>query len=193
MTERKRVRVDGYPEPPSRPAPAPTPPAETYSEALEDETCNCPRLEPEEWDGVESDWSDIAFVKTTASALLGVVSGLGGLRNELRGKADKLHVTVPDEPMFLLGSGQFRRPALLEVEDAAPGARGIECPGGIAFTRLVPAPPGKIRPVVRAVEAEAQERYGRSPDQTWLWYLTCRVCSERRNFETLVVAHYREA
>jgi hypothetical protein len=37
----------------------------------------------------------------------------------------------------------------------------------------------------------AKERYGRGPDGTWLWFLTCARCSVPRDFETLIVAHYK--
>jgi hypothetical protein len=181
MPERRRVRVDGYPT--AAPA-APHEPAEP-------ETCDCPHLENDEWDGVESDWSDIAFVKTKASALLGVVTGLGKLRQKLVAKAATAHVAVAPDAMFLLGAGQFRRPAMLEVEDPSRGTKGVEHPGGVVYTRLMPAPPGKVRVAVSSTEDEARKRYGRDPDATWLWYLTCRVCSEERNFETLIIAHYR--
>jgi hypothetical protein len=183
MPERRRIRVDGYPTIPPSGGVAETEP--------EPEVCDCPQLDHDEWDGVESDWSDIAFVKTTASALLGVVTGLGKLRAQLEARAVKAHVNVPEEPMFLLGAGQFRRPAMLEVEGSAQH-KGIEHPGGVAYTRLLPAPPGKVRIAVTTTEEEARERYGRPPDDIWLWYLTCRVCSEARNFETLIVAHYRQ-
>jgi hypothetical protein len=191
MPERRRIRVDGYPVPGRVPEAEPAEPADP-TPAIE-ETCNCPHLDADDWDGVESDWSDIAFVKATASALLGIVNGLGNLRQQLEAKAAKAHVAIAEEPMFLLGGGQFRRPAMLEVEGAGPATKGVERPGGVVFTRLLPAPPGKVRPCVRAVEEEARERYGRAPDHTWLWYLTCRVCSEARNFETLVVAHYKHS
>lgn len=181
MPERRRIRVDGYP----------TVPATSASIESEPELCDCPHLDHGEWDGVESDWGDIAFVKTTASALLGVVSGLGKLRQQLTAKAAKAHASVAEDAMFLLGPGQFRRPAMLEVDAPDSDAKGIERPGGTVYTRLLPAPPGKIRVVVSTTEDEARERYGRDPDEIWLWYLTCRVCSEARNFETLVVAHYR--
>jgi hypothetical protein len=77
------------------------------------------------------------------------------------------------------------------VDGAEPGTRGVERPGGVVYTRLLPAPPGKVRIAVNTTEDEAKQRYGRGPDDTWLWYLTCRVCSEKRNFETLIVAHYK--
>lgn len=155
--------------------------------------CDCPRLDPEDWDAVENDWSDITFVKTSTSAVLGVPVGFDSSREELRKKAAKAGATVPEDAMLLIGSGKFRRPILLEVEGAAEGAKDIERPGGIAFTRLVPAPWGELPKVVERTRKEAQEKYGRDPDALWVWYLTCRQCSRERNFETLIVAHYREA
>ncbi len=186
MPERRRIRVDGYPTVPSSTQ------SDEAAATSEPEVCDCPHLDHDEWDGVESDWSDIAFVKATASALLGVVTGLGKLRDQLTAKAAKAHTSIADDAMFLLGAGQFRRPAMLEVEAPPEGAKGVEHPGGIVFTRLLPAPPGKVRVAVSTTEDEAKERYGRPPDDLWLWYLTCRVCSEARNFETLIVAHYRQ-
>ena len=40
-------------------------------------------------------------------------------------------------------------------------------------------------------ETQATARYGRRPDKTWVWYLTCQICTTERNFETLFVAHYK--
>ncbi len=188
MTERKRKRVpvgdDGAPV-----LQADDAPDEGGGEPEED--CDCPRLDPQDWDRVESDWSDIAFLKGTSSAVLGVPTGFAGTRDELIRRAEDLGATVPEDAMALLGSGQFRRPVWLEVEDA-PEHKDIVRPGGIAFTRLTEAPLGVIQKVVRQAESEAKARYDRAPDDTWVWYLTCRACSRARNFEILVVAHYRD-
>jgi hypothetical protein len=156
-----------------------------------DEDCDCPRLDPDDWDRVESDWSDIAFIKGTSTAVLGVPTGFASTRSELIRRAENLGATVPEDAMALIGAGQFRRPVWLEVEDA-PEDKEIVRPGGVAFTRLVQAPLGVIKRVVGEAESDARERYGRHPDAVWLWYLTCRACSRARNFETLVVAHYRD-
>lgn len=189
MTERKRRRVpvgtDGRPMPESVPVSA------ADAEDDEDESCDCPVLEPGDWDSVESDWSDITFLTGTSKAMLGVPTGLRETRDELRERADALPATVPEDAMVLLGEGRFRRPVMLEVEDAPEGS-GVTRPGGIAFTRLVEAPLGAIKKAVSAATADAKARYGRSPDDVWVWYLTCRKCSARRNYETLVVAHYRD-
>ena len=64
-------------------------------------------------------------------------------------------------------------------------------PGGVAWTRLLPAPWGRMRALMGETKRLARERYGRAPDSVWVWYLTCRVCSAEREFETLFVAHYR--
>jgi hypothetical protein len=93
--------------------------------------------------------------------------------------------------MLLIGEGRLRRQMLLEIEDAPDKAKGLERPGGLAFTRLVEAPWGKMREVVDEVRDAARERYGRDPDNMWQWWLTCRQCNAERNFETLVIAHYR--
>ena len=187
MAEGKRKRVpvgdDG------RPIVEAEAPREDEEDLEED--CDCPRLDPDDWDRVESDWSDIAFLKGTSSAVLGVPTGIEKTRDELLRKAETLGATVPEDAMALIGAGQFRRPVWLEVEDA-PEHKDIVRPGGVAFTRLVEAPLGVIKRVVGEVEADAREKYGRAPDGVWLWYLTCRVCSRARNFETLVVAHYRD-
>ncbi len=190
MTERKRRRVpvgdDGRPLLEAAPEPADGP-----ADDDEDFTCDCPELDPEDWDGVESDWSDIAFLTGTSKAMLGVPTGLRETRAELRVRAAAVGATVPEGAMVLLGEGRFRRPVMLEVEDAPEGA-ALARPGGVAFTRLVGAPLGTIKKAVAGAEADAKVRYGRGPDSTWVWYLTCRKCSARRNYETLVVAHYRD-
>jgi hypothetical protein len=156
------------------------------------ETCDCPRLERDEWHEVESDWSDITFVQTSTTAVLGVPVGYESTRSDLQKKAAKLGVSVPDDAMLLMGEGRFRRPVMLEVEGAETGARGVVTPGGIAYSRLVPAPWGQIQRLVDETVDLAKERYGGPPDDLWLWYLTCRVCSKEREFETLIIAHYAQ-
>lgn len=186
MAERRRILIDEKGMPVRKQDVAPEPDDEPQREP-----CACPVLEAEEWDRVESDWSDIAFVKGSSNAVLGVPVGFESARDDLRAKARKLGATVPDDAMLLLGSGKFRRPILLEVEDVPPGAKGVERPGGYVFTRLASAPLGELTKVVDATRADALGRYGREPDDVWVWYLTCRHCSWARGFETLVVAHYR--
>jgi hypothetical protein len=192
MATRRRVRVDTG-EPVARPdfsgsakprAAAPEPPPDP-------EACDCPRLERDDWHEVESDWSDAAFLGTSLTAVAGVPLGYVDARHALEQKAEALGLTVPADAMALLGEGRFRRRLMLEVEGTPSGGEKLDRPGGVAFTRLVPAPMGQIRKVVEDTEKLAKERYGRKPDSTWLWYLTCRICSEARAFETLVVAHYR--
>jgi len=185
---RVRVRIDG--KPPRRlskrertedASVEPEPPAE----------CDCPRLDAEDWNEVENDWSDISFVKMMTNAVLGVPVGYDGTRKEIAAKAAATGGNVPEDAMLLLGSGRFRRPIMLEIEDVPAGARGIERPGGIAFTVLCEAPWGKMQGKVEEAKGVAKERYGRDPDHVWVWYLTCRECSHERNFETLIIAHYR--
>lgn len=48
-----------------------------------------------------------------------------------------------------------------------------------------------MKSAVERTKTEAREKYGRKPDDVWIWYLTCRECSAARKFETLVVAHYK--
>jgi hypothetical protein len=186
---RRRIRIDEKGLPVSREEAV----AEEAGASLEDLDCACPRLDAEDWDRVENDWSDIAFARATTNAVLGVPIGYDGVRAELREIASKAGGTVPDDPMLLVGSGRFRRPILLEVEDPEDAAKDIYRPGGIAFTRLLQAPWGQLPKLTKATQAEAKERYGRDPDNTWVWYLTCRECSRARNFETLIVAHYTSA
>lgn len=183
MTERRRVRIDGKaPARHNKAAPAIPEPSD----------CTCPRLDPDDWHGVENDWHDIAFVRSATKAVLGVPVGYDVSRADLFKRAEKLGATVPEDAMLLLGSGKFRREILLEVEGAPDDAKGIVRPGGMAFTWLVEAPWGKMRQVVDEASEVATERYGRAPDDVWIWYLTCRQCSTERNFETLVIAHYRK-
>lgn len=180
MTERRRVKLD------NRGAPAPDAPAQPADE------CRCAYLEREDWDGVENDWTDITFVTTGSTAILGVPVGFASAKAGLEKQAAKLGLSVPDDAMLLLGAGKFRRTIMLEVEGSEATSRGVERPGGIAFTRLVPAPWGDMRRVVDETKAQARERYGKDPDDMYVWYLTCRVCSAARNFETLIVAHYKK-
>ena len=155
--------------------------------------CDCPRLEPDDWHEVESDWSDITFLKASTGAVLGVPTGYDSVRTALLERAAKLGASVPEDAMLLLGSGRFRRSVLLEVENLPEGAKDVERPGGVAFSRLVQAPWGQMQGKVEETRERAREAYGREPDATWVWYLTCRVCSRERNFETLIIAHYRDA
>lgn len=188
MSERRRVPVDrksGRAKPVDFLAGAEAPRAEPEPD------CSCPRLDPADWDDVDSDWSDITFLRATTSAVLGVPIGYGDTRNELREKAAKLGATVPEDAMLLMGSGRFRRPIMLEVE----GGEGKEFvrPGGFAYSRLVEAPWGQMGSKVDETKDAARERHGRDPDSLWIWYLTCRECSAARNFETLVLAHFRDS
>jgi hypothetical protein len=162
------------------------------TEEIEAEPCTCPRLDRTDWHEVESDWSDITFVETGTTALMGVPVGFGGMQDELTGKAGKLGATAPDDAMLLIGPGRFRRRVLLEVEGVSPGAKGVTAPGGVAYSRLVAAPWGEMQREMDATKAEAREKYGRDPDTTWVWYLTCRQCSSEREYETLFIAHYRD-
>jgi hypothetical protein len=182
VTERRRVRVDGAA--PKRDQGVSAPP--------EPETCDCPRLDAEDWNDVESDWSDIAFVRGSTSAVLGVPMGYDKTRGELMAMASKAGATIPDDAMLLMGAGRFRRPVMLEI-DGPQSSKGVVRPGGVAFSSLVEAPWGQMQRIVDEATDRARERYGRAADDVWVWYLTCRICSKERNFETLIIAHYRQA
>jgi hypothetical protein len=185
MPEPRRVRLDDEGMPIRR---------EDAVESEElPEPCDCPHLDAADWDGVESDWSDITFVSTTTNAVMGAPVGYGGVRDELARKAKSAGAEIPEDAMLLNGSGRFRRPVMLEVEGDDLSDKEIVRPGGVAFTRLLEAPWGEMQKVVDLVEAEAAKKYGRKPDNVWVWYLTCRRCSKARNFETLIVAHYKDA
>lgn len=184
--ERRRIPVslEGIPAiPASEPKATPGPEEDT-------EVCDCPRLDPADWNDVESDWTDITFLRGTTKALIGVPIGYATTRDELLTKAAEIGAIVPDDAMLLMGSGQFRRPVLLEVEGVSPSTKGIWAPGGFAYTRLLPAPWGKLKYLVKETELLARAKYRRKPDSVWIWYLTCRVCSAEREFETLILAHY---
>lgn len=186
MAERKRVPIwqEGIPR---RAAPAAQSDA---PESVNDEACDCPRLDASDWHEAESDWTDITFLRGAVFAVLGVPMNYVSVRNRLRIKAEALGATVPEGAMLLMGAGKFRRPIMLEVEAAPRGTRGLERPGGLAYSRLLPAPLGAMKRAVADTQMQARSNYGRSPDATWLWYLTCKVCSRERNFETLILAHY---
>lgn len=185
-SQRRRVLIPGPKDGPGqRPAEGSGP---ASPGALE--TCDCPELDPADWDGIESDWSDITFVATTVNAVAGVPVGFESARQALFDRAAALGATVPESPMLLIGEGRFRRPLLLEVEDVPDGARDVVRPGGVAYTRLVHAPWGELARAAKQLRAEAEQRYGRQPANLYAWYLTCRICSRERNFETLLVAHY---
>lgn len=177
MTERRRVPVSDDKQRSAEPAGEPG-------------ECKCPRLDSDDWHEVESDWSDIAFLRASTGAVLGVPTGYDSARSGLLARAKKLGATVPDDAMLLLGSGRFRRPIMLEVENVPEGALGVVRPGGVAYSRLVPAPWGRMQQAVDETRDAAREKYGREPDDTWIWYVTCRTCSRERNFETLIIAHY---
>ncbi len=179
MTEEKRRRVP-IEQATGRGRPS-TPP--------DPEPCDCPRLDPYEWDEVESDWSDIAFAKIGIPALFGVPIAFWSNRRRLVAKAEAAG-TVPEDAMLLMGPGRIRRPVMLEVEDADTSRRDIVTPGGVVFTRLLPAPWGQMRTLVKETRDMARERYGRNPRRIWVWYLTCQTCSSARDYETLFVAHY---
>jgi hypothetical protein len=181
MTEYRRVPVSKAGTPETIPAEKPEP-AE----------CACARLEPDDWHEVESDWSDITFLRASTGAVLGVPTGYDSVRTGLLERAAKLGARVPEDAMMLLGSGRFRRSVLLEVENLPDGAKDVERPGGVAFSQLVQAPWGQMQARVDEIRERAREKYDRDPDATWVWYLTCRVCSRERNFETLIIAHYRK-
>lgn len=151
--------------------------------------CECVSLPREEWDGVESDWSDIQFVRGSIPAVMGVPLRYDVVRRDLAARARDAGAEIPDGAMLLIGEGRFRRPVMLEVEGATAGARAIERPGGVAFTRFVPAPWGQMKARVAEFTDAVREAYGRPPDTFWAWYLTCGVCSQEREFETLLVAH----
>jgi hypothetical protein len=126
------------------------------------------------------------------NAVLGVPIGYLGAKTGLEAKARKLGFTIPDDAMLLMGAGRFRRALLLEVDGSVPAARGVFAPGGVAYTRLVEAPWGEMRKRVDEMRDIASQKYGRAPAGIWVWYLTCRICSSERNFETLVIAHFKE-
>lgn len=160
-------------------------------ERPEEATCDCPRLEAEDWDRVESDWSDIQFASTSIPAVMGVPLGYDSARKDLARKAMATGALVPEGAMLLVGEGRFRRPVMLEVEGVPSGMRGIERPGGVAYTHLVSAPWGEMKRLVAAFEVEVRVQYNRPPAAIWAWYLTCRQCSSERGFETLLVAHIK--
>lgn len=182
MTEPRRVPLDADGMPVRK--------ADVVPETPPD--CHCPVLDPADWDEVESDWSDMTFIRTMTTAVMGVPVGYEGTRNGLRKKAEESGATIPEDAMLLNGAGKFRRPIMIEVEGNASGADVVR-PGGIAYSRLIEAPWGELPKAAERTRKEATEKYGREPDDTWIWYLTCRQCSKARNFETLIVAHYRDA
>ena len=152
MSERRRVPVS---QEKRRARQTPPPPADEPAEA----GCSCPRLERDEWHEVESDWSDIAFLKTTVKAFGGLPVGYAASRAGLLARAEGLGCDVPEDAMLLFGEGRFARPLLLEVEDAPEGNRDIVRPGGIAYTRVVAAPWGELKRAVRETRDEAAKRY----------------------------------
>lgn len=179
MPAKRRVRLDGKGEPV-----APASPVD------DSEPCDCPQLDPAEWHEAENDWSDIQFLRTHIKALAGVPMGFTALKSELIDRALASGATVPGDPMILLGEGRFRRPLLIEIEDAPPDLDGLFEPGGFAFTLLEKAPPGTVGKLEKQAREAAAAKYGRQPDHLWLWYLTCGRCSGERDFETLFVSHF---
>lgn len=193
MARRKRVRLDakGRPVQPAREAPS-VGVAEEAVDAPPRSDCRCPWLDPADWHDVESDWSDIQFIRVHSKALFGVPVGFDGVRKKLHAVAEQAGATIPDEAMMLLGPGRFFRPLMLEVESADVARKNVVTPGGVAYSRLASAPWGEMRKHATDTIEAATERFGRSPDELWVWYLTCTQCSGERGYETLFVAHYKD-
>jgi hypothetical protein len=156
-------------------------------------TCKCPLLDPDDWNAVESDWSDIQFLRGTTPAVLGVPLRFSATRDRLVKKAKQLGGKLPEDAMILVGNGKFRRDILVELDNnrKIPSNKKIFDPGGVSFTKIYEAPWGQMRNLMTEFETQATARYGRRPDKTWVWYLTCQICTTERNFETLFVAHYK--
>jgi hypothetical protein len=172
---------------------APRPQVEPIAEESTDaEECACPRLDVDDWHEVESDWTDIQFLKSSLAAVAGVPIGFAGVRDKLAKEANAFGMAIPDSPMLLLGEGRLRRPVLLEVETDVSHPNLVR-PGGFAWSRVLPASFGQMKNLATETRKLAEQRLGRAPDDFWVWYLTCAVCSEARNWETMFVAHYREA
>ena len=55
-----------------------------------EEDCKCPRLDPDEWNAIESDWNDIRFLRGAAPALFGVPLRFEATRNTLVKTAKQL-------------------------------------------------------------------------------------------------------
>ena len=185
MPEKRRVRIS---ESTGNPVPS-------FSDELPvqaTEPCSCPELDQADWHEVESDWTDIAFVKVATTAFIGVPLGFGGTRKALARKARKHDYEVPEAAMVLLGPGKFRRPVMLEVDVPTDVTKGIARPGGHVYTRLVSAPWGSMGKEMDETVRQAKAKYSRQPDATWVWYLTCARCSATRDFETLFIAHYKK-
>jgi hypothetical protein len=189
MSEMRRVPVSRKKSktPPSESQPTPTPDPEMDEQAPD---CACPHLDAADWHETESDWSDITFIKQMSKAVLGVPLGFNKVRASLEAKAARAGATVPPDAMLLMGAGRFLRPMMLEAE-GGDGSR-LTRPGGVAYSRLLPAPWGELTRLLKETVDKATERYGRRPDDTWVWYLTCARCSSERDYETLFVAHYRK-
>ena len=158
-----------------------------------EEDCKCPRLDPDEWNAIESDWNDIRFLRGAAPALFGVPLRFEATRNTLVKTAKQLSGKLPEDAMILIGSGRFRREILIELDnlETIPDNKRIFAPGGFSFSKIYEAPWGQMRNLMTEFETQATARYGRRPDKTWVWYLTCQICTTERNFETLFVAHYK--
>lgn len=154
------------------------------------ESCGCPVLDHADWHRVESDWSDISFLRLHAGAVFGVIANYQKLLDRVLAEAESVGLKPPDEPMVLLGPGKFRRPVLVEVEDTEETSVSLVRPGGFAYTQIVSAPPGQITDILAEAANTAGDKYGREPSAMWTWYLTCRKCSADREFETLFVAHF---
>lgn len=154
--------------------------------------CDCVALDAADWHEVESDWSDVAFLPMSVGAILGVPLGYQRMLKRIGRKTREVGLTVPEGAMMLVGQGRFRRPVLVEVEEAegAQASAVLVRPGGFAYSRLVPAAYGDLKRRFEETEEAAIARYGKPPDSMWTWFITCRQCSAERNFETLFVAHY---
>ena len=84
--------------------------------------CNCPRLDPADWDGIESDWSDIAFLKTSVCALMGVPIGYGTARHGLEARAKKAGATIPKGTVVRWTSSDKGSGNVTLAADLAPNA-----------------------------------------------------------------------
>ena len=108
MPRRRRVSVDKKNEPVQREVGA--------NDAVDELDCPCPALDPGDWHEVESDWSDITFIRLHIPALFGVPLGYGKLKTRAREAAEKIGAVIPLDGMVLMGAGRLIRTVLVEAE-----------------------------------------------------------------------------
>ena len=144
--------------------------------------CNCPRIDPAEWEGKEFDWENKTFYFLPLNYLMYKPLGLPEKIRQLRKYIIDKNYSFSDFIPILCNWAPFKGRVMIQIKNPEKYDENIYTfDMGKVFTTVFQGPAKEFRQAVKDFCSQIELNHGIPPQAVLVWYGHCKVCAKEKN------------